>query len=446
MDDARRRSHARATRAIPLKLVMVSKGGGNAMDVACKEWSDKIKRYAEFEEVVVKTNPKNAKEPSKQLEAEGERVMKHIAETDYVILCDERGEDLTSEELSAAVADAGESNTRVAFVVGGPFGHGPDVVARANRKIRLSSMVMNHQVARFVLLEQIYRTWTILKGEPYHHCSRTAGRGLRLGEVSLLFPRRRSHFETNNAPHSKCGVYGNWSNAANRFTSWVALNARTSSANVAGLHETYTILWNRLTNFVTSGPIPARGGSTNTVFRSNDSKSMFANLSYDFPSSNASASSSEETLASATLSTPLVKKFSFAAFTEAFETSVASTPRNISAITTVKFPLPQYNSRKSSERLESDEGLFSASPAVSNAAAFLAQRNIFTQIPALGCVNPFSSCLYFRVRPSRVSSSRTKSFPRTTWFRTATRAKTPARWNGGRQCRSGARVWVWVLG
>lgn len=170
MADDRRRAHARAARAVPLKLVIVTKGGGKAMDAACKEWSDKISRYAPFSETAVKTNPKNAKSPVAQLEAEGDRVMKHLAPNDFVVLMDERGENLTSEALSALIADAGDRGcSGCAFVVGGPFGHGDAVIARADRKIKLSSMVMNHQVARLVLLEQIYRAWTILRGEPYHH-------------------------------------------------------------------------------------------------------------------------------------------------------------------------------------------------------------------------------------------------------------------------------------
>jgi len=57
----------------------------------------------------------------------------------------------------------------MAFLIGGPFGHSEAVHQRANASIRLSKMVLNHDVARIVLVEQLYRAWTILKGEPYHH-------------------------------------------------------------------------------------------------------------------------------------------------------------------------------------------------------------------------------------------------------------------------------------
>lgn len=87
MDADRRKANARAVRAVPIKLVTVSKGGGRAMDGACKEWADKIARYTTFDEVVVKTNPKNAKEPKAQMEGEAERVLKHVDARDYGRSC-----------------------------------------------------------------------------------------------------------------------------------------------------------------------------------------------------------------------------------------------------------------------------------------------------------------------------------------------------------------------
>ena len=126
MDDARRRANARAARALPIKLVMVSKGGGKAMDSACKEWSDKLSRYAPFAEIVVKTNPKNAKDPKAQMEAEGERVMKHIDARDYVVLMDERGKDITSGGVGETSRGRRRRGTRGHRLRrgGGPFGHG----------------------------------------------------------------------------------------------------------------------------------------------------------------------------------------------------------------------------------------------------------------------------------------------------------------------------------
>ena len=83
---------------------------------------------------------------------------------------DERGKDMKSEDLANLISDAGDRGAGgIVFAVGGPFGHGEQVRQRADVSIRLSSMVLNHQIARLVLIEQAYRAWTILKGEPYHH-------------------------------------------------------------------------------------------------------------------------------------------------------------------------------------------------------------------------------------------------------------------------------------
>ena len=78
-------------------------------------WSDKLSRYAPFAEIVVKTNPKNAKDPKAQMEAEGERVMKHIDARDYVVLMDERGKDITSEAMAKLLADAGDADALAEF-------------------------------------------------------------------------------------------------------------------------------------------------------------------------------------------------------------------------------------------------------------------------------------------------------------------------------------------
>lgn len=118
-----------------MKLVIVSKGGGASVDAACGEWADKIRRYAPFDEIVVRPNPKNAKDPRAQLEAEGERVMRHVDARDFVVLMDERGKDLSSEALAAVVADVGDGgHSGIVFCVGGPFGHGDAGDAKGGRE------------------------------------------------------------------------------------------------------------------------------------------------------------------------------------------------------------------------------------------------------------------------------------------------------------------------
>ncbi|KAL4430881.1 hypothetical protein ABPG75_006137 [Micractinium tetrahymenae] len=134
------------------------------------EWVDKLKRYTNLTEVQIKPNPKNAKDTAVAVQHEGERVLRALQPADRVVLLDERGRDVSSEELAALLAQASnQSWPSLVFCIGGPFGHAPAVRQRGDDTIRLSKMVLNHQVAHVVLLEQLYRAWTILRGEPYHH-------------------------------------------------------------------------------------------------------------------------------------------------------------------------------------------------------------------------------------------------------------------------------------
>jgi len=140
------------------------------MESVALEYVKKIQRYCAFEEVQLRPNPKNSSDVSTQVSSEGERVMRSITTKDWVVILDERGKEMTSEKFADLIADAGETGaSAVVFCIGGPFGHGPQVRERANVSVKLSAMVLNHQVAFLVLLEQIYRAWTILRGEKYHH-------------------------------------------------------------------------------------------------------------------------------------------------------------------------------------------------------------------------------------------------------------------------------------
>jgi 23S rRNA (pseudouridine1915-N3)-methyltransferase len=96
-------------------------------------------------------------------------VLKALSPGDRVVLLDERGREVSSYDVAELIARAGDDNTPLVFCIGGPYGHGDAVRQRADDTIRLSRLVLNHQVAVVVLLEQLYRGWAILRGDPYHH-------------------------------------------------------------------------------------------------------------------------------------------------------------------------------------------------------------------------------------------------------------------------------------
>ena len=101
---------------------------------------------------------------------EGELILKNIRPTDDVILMDERGREYTSVELAKVIQEKiSYAGKDMVFVIGGAYGFSQDVYSRANSKISLSKMTFSHQMVRAIFAEQLYRAFTIMKGEPYHH-------------------------------------------------------------------------------------------------------------------------------------------------------------------------------------------------------------------------------------------------------------------------------------
>jgi 23S rRNA (pseudouridine1915-N3)-methyltransferase len=105
-----------------------------------------------------------------QKNKEAELILKKITVTDFVILLDENGTELTSPQFAAYIdKKAIGSVQNLVFVVGGPYGFDPAVYERSNDKLSLSRMTFSHQMVRLFFIEQLYRAFTIIKGEPYHH-------------------------------------------------------------------------------------------------------------------------------------------------------------------------------------------------------------------------------------------------------------------------------------
>ena len=101
---------------------------------------------------------------------EGELILKNIKPNDDLILLDERGKEYTSVELAKVIQDKiSYVGKDMVYVIGGAYGFSDAVYQRANSKISLSRMTFSHQMVRAIFVEQIYRAFTIMKGEPYHH-------------------------------------------------------------------------------------------------------------------------------------------------------------------------------------------------------------------------------------------------------------------------------------
>jgi len=148
---------------------------GKTEDAYLKEGIEKyvkrLKHYTRLE-IIELPELKNTKAltPEQQKVKEAEMILKKIGVTDHVILLDENGMELTSKQFAGYInKKAVSSGVNLVFVVGGPYGFDEQVYQRANDKLSLSLMTFSHQMVRLFFTEQLYRAFTIIKGEPYHH-------------------------------------------------------------------------------------------------------------------------------------------------------------------------------------------------------------------------------------------------------------------------------------
>lgn len=102
-------------------------------------------------------------------EKEGAMILKRIKPSDYMVLLDERGREFHSIGFAEYLNSLEGRVNQLLFVIGGPYGFSSEVYARANAKLSLSKLTFSHQLVRVLFMEQLYRAYTILKGEPYHH-------------------------------------------------------------------------------------------------------------------------------------------------------------------------------------------------------------------------------------------------------------------------------------
>lgn len=131
----------------------------------------RIPHYISFEMKVI-PDLKNSKNLSElqQKEKEGELILLHKGQSDELLLLDESGPEFSSVEFARFLEKKMISGVkRLVLVIGGPYGFSDRVYAQSNGKISLSRMTFSHQMVRLIVVEQLYRALTILKGEPYHH-------------------------------------------------------------------------------------------------------------------------------------------------------------------------------------------------------------------------------------------------------------------------------------
>lgn len=131
----------------------------------------RLQHYTAFDYRTIQV-PKQVRQRSfaEQKAEEAKLILAEIAAEDQLILLDEKGKEMSSVEFSKYIQQKqNAAHKRLYFLIGGPFGFDESVYKRANGKISLSKMTFSHQMVRLFFVEQLYRAFTILKGEKYHH-------------------------------------------------------------------------------------------------------------------------------------------------------------------------------------------------------------------------------------------------------------------------------------
>jgi 23S rRNA (pseudouridine1915-N3)-methyltransferase len=154
-----------------IRLIVVGKTEESYLKKGIEEYEKRLRRYIKFtiiEVPAIRNATHLSKEEWKLKEAE--KINPLLSSSDFVILLDENGQEMSSVEFSGFLNQKFTGSSKnLAFIVGGPYGFDRSVKSRANMVLSLSRMTFSHQMVRLFFMEQLYRALTILRNEPYHH-------------------------------------------------------------------------------------------------------------------------------------------------------------------------------------------------------------------------------------------------------------------------------------
>lgn len=154
-----------------LQLILIGKTTESYLQEGMDVYMNRLKHYCHVEMTVI-PSPKHASKlnPQQLKTEEGKLMLNKIAPRETVILLDERGTQVTSKGLAEKMNSWMNSGQKtINLLIGGAYGFSPEVYERANAQLALSKMTFSHQMVRLILLEQLYRAFSILQGEKYHH-------------------------------------------------------------------------------------------------------------------------------------------------------------------------------------------------------------------------------------------------------------------------------------
>jgi 23S rRNA (pseudouridine1915-N3)-methyltransferase len=152
-----------------LRLIAVGKLRGSIWLPAAAEYGRRLQNYANFDLVEIRDVVGKGLPDAQACAEEGKAIAQALETGNYLVVLDREGKSLSSEQLAQILRRQLDAGIRkMDFVIGGPMGLNAQIIAKANLRLSLSAMTLPHELARVVLLEQLYRAFTILRGEPYH--------------------------------------------------------------------------------------------------------------------------------------------------------------------------------------------------------------------------------------------------------------------------------------
>ncbi len=154
-----------------ITLLAIGKTDDKNLQILCEQYIKRLKHYITFSLEII-PDIKNAKNLSETLQKqqEGTEILKRLSNSDTLLLLDENGKSYSSEKFSVFLQKKMNSGLKnLVFVIGGPYGFSEEIYKRSNGKLSLSEMTFSHQMVRLFFIEQLYRGYTILRNEPYHH-------------------------------------------------------------------------------------------------------------------------------------------------------------------------------------------------------------------------------------------------------------------------------------
>ena len=149
-----------------IKIITVGNIKEKYLKEAITEYQKRIRKYTNIE--IIEVKDEGLVEPTKAITLEGEKILKHISDKDYIITLEIEGKELTSEEFAQKIDKIQLESSTITFIIGGSYGLSQNIKEKSKLHLSFSKMTFPHQLFRVILLEQIYRTYKINNNESYH--------------------------------------------------------------------------------------------------------------------------------------------------------------------------------------------------------------------------------------------------------------------------------------